>query len=118
MRVLDVGMYTENGLEGLEFSRTAKLKDTPPKSQTQKVQTLGLLYPQGDYDMAVIVEPPIIEAASGLLKAAIKSAAWADMIMFPEFDLNAGLKAINALNAYRGMKGTTQQKWYAWAFKF
>jgi hypothetical protein len=45
------------------------------------------------------MELPDIEAASGLLKAVNDSGAWEDMMMFPEFDLDKGLKAINAVKS-------------------
>ena len=41
------------------------------------------------------MELPSIEAASGLLKAVKNSGAWEDMMMFPEFDLDASLQVIN-----------------------
>jgi len=49
--------------------------------------------------MAALMELPSIEAASGLLKAVNDSGAWEDMMMFPEFDLDKGLKAINAVKS-------------------
>ena len=55
------------------------------------------MYPQGDYDTAALMKLPSIEAASGLLKAVNDTGEWEDMMMFPEFDLNAGLRAINAV---------------------
>ena len=62
-------------------------------------ELLDLMYLQDDYDMAVLMELPSIEAASGLLTAVRDSGAWEDMMMFPEFDLDAGLKAINAVKS-------------------
>ena len=62
-------------------------------------ELLNLMYLQVDYDMAALMELPSIEAASGLLKAVRDSGAWEDMMMFPEFDLDAGLKAINAVKS-------------------
>ena len=62
-------------------------------------ELLDLMYLQGDYDMAALMELPSIEAASGLLKAVNDSGAWEDMMMFPEFDLDEGLKAINAVKS-------------------
>ena len=41
----------------------------------------------------------IAKAANGLLTAVRDSGAWEDMMMFPEFDLDAGLKAINAVKS-------------------
>jgi len=49
--------------------------------------------------MAALMELPTIEAASGLLKAVKDSGAWEDMMMFPEFDLDTGLAAINAVKS-------------------
>ena len=43
------------------------------------------------------MELPTTEAASGLQKAVTGSGAWEDMMMFPEFDLDTGLAAINAV---------------------
>ena len=57
------------------------------------------MYLRGDYDMAALMELPNVEAASGLLKAVNDSGAWEDMMMFPEFDLDKGLKAINAVKS-------------------
>ncbi len=54
---------------------------------------------QGDYDMAAIMEPPSIEAAGGPLITVNKSDAWEDMMMFREFDLDTGLKEINAVKS-------------------
>ena len=62
-------------------------------------ELLDLMYLQGDYDMAALMELPSIEAASGLLKAVRDSGAWEDMMMFPEFDLDAGLKATNVVKS-------------------
>jgi uncharacterized protein with GYD domain len=92
MRVLYIGMYSEAGLEGLESSSLAKRKEAGG-------ELLDLMYLQGDYDMAALMELPDIEAASGLLKAVNDSGAWEDMMMFPEFDLDKGLKAINAVKS-------------------
>lgn len=55
--------------------------------------------------MAALLELPSIEAASGLLKAVNDSGAWEDMMMFPEFDLDAGLKAFNAVKSSYKMPG-------------
>ena len=60
---------------------------------------LDLMYLQGDYDMAALMELPNMEAASGLLKAVTDSGAWEDIMMFPEFDLDKGLAAINAVKS-------------------
>ena len=60
---------------------------------------MDLMYLQGDYDMTALMELPSIEAASGLLKAVRNPGAWEDMMMFPDFDLDAGLKVINAVKS-------------------
>ena len=60
---------------------------------------LDLMYLQGDYDMAALMEMPNIEDASGLLNAVTDPGAWEDMMMFPEFDLDTGLAAINAVKS-------------------
>ncbi len=57
------------------------------------------MYLQGDYDIAALMELPSIEASSGLLKAVRDSGPWEDMMMFPEFDLDAGLQVINAVKS-------------------
>jgi len=49
--------------------------------------------------MAAFMELPSIEDASGLLKAVNDPGAWEDMMMFPEFDLDAGLRAIKAVKS-------------------
>lgn len=49
--------------------------------------------------MAALMELPSIEGASGLLKAVKSSGARKNMMMFPEFDLDAGLKPVNALKS-------------------
>ena len=69
-------------------------------------ELLDLTYLQGDYDMAALMEMPSIEAASGLLKAVSDSGAWEDMMMFPEFDLDVGLKAVNAVKSGYKTPGT------------
>ena len=96
MRVLYIGMYSEVGLEGLESSSLAKRKEAAASiAKAAGGELLDLMYLQGDYDMAALMELPSIEAASGLLKAVNDSGAWEDMMMLPEFDLDEGLKAIN-----------------------
>ena len=57
------------------------------------------MYLQGDWDMAAIMEMPDIETASGLMKSVVGSGVWEEMMMFPEFDLDKGLKAINAVKS-------------------
>ncbi|MDB0015979.1 GYD domain-containing protein [Alphaproteobacteria bacterium] len=100
MRVLYIGMYSEAGLEGLERSSLAKRKEAAASiAKAAGGELLDLMYLQGDYDMAALMELPDIEAASGLLKAVNDSGAWEDMMMFPEFDLDKGLKAINAVKS-------------------
>ena len=49
--------------------------------------------------MAALLELPTKEAARGLLKAVTDSGAWEGMMMFPEFDLDTGLAAINAVKS-------------------
>ena len=49
--------------------------------------------------MAALMELPSIEAASGLLKAVKDSGAWEDMMMFPEFGLDEGLKVVSAVKS-------------------
>jgi uncharacterized protein with GYD domain len=100
MRVLYVGMYSEEGFKGLESSSLAKRKDAAASiAQAAGGELLDLMYLQGDYDMAALMELPDIETASGLLKAVQDSGAWEDMMMFPEFDLDTGLQAINAVKS-------------------
>ena len=100
MRVLFIGMYSEAGLEGLESSSLAKRKEAAASiAKAAGGELLDLMYLQGDYDMAALMELPDIEAASGLLKAVNDSGAWEDMMMFPEFDLDKGLKVINAVKS-------------------
>ena len=106
MRVLYIGMYSESGLKGLESSNLSKRKDAAASiAEAAGGNLLDLMYLQGDYDMAALMELPSIEAASGLLKAVNDSGAWEDMMMFPEFDLDAGLKAINAVKSSYKMPG-------------
>ncbi len=98
MRVLYIGMYSEDGRKGLESSSLAKRKGAAASiAKAAAGELLDLMYLQGNYDMAAIMELPSIEAASGLLKAVKDSGAWEDMMMFPEFDLDEGLKAVNAV---------------------
>ena len=98
MRILYIGMYSEEGLQGLESSSLAKRRDTAASiAEAAGGELLDLMYLQGDYDMAALMELPNVEAASGLLKAVTDSGAWEDMMMFPEFDLDKGLEAINAV---------------------
>ena len=100
MRVLYIGMYSDEGQKGLESSSLAKRKDSASSiAKAAGGELLDLMYLQGDYDMAALMELPSIEAASGLLKAVNDSGAWEDMMMFPEFDLDDGLKAINAVKS-------------------
>lgn len=100
MRVLYIGMYSEDGLQGLESSSLAKRKGAAASiAEAAGGELLDLMYLQGDYDMAALMELPTIEAASGLLKAVKDSGAWEDMMMFPEFDLDTGLAAINAVKS-------------------
>ena len=100
MRVLYIGMYSQDGQKGLESSSLKKRKETAAAiARATGGELLDLMYLQGDYDMAALMELPSIEAASGLLKAVRDSGAWEDMMMFPEFDLDAGLKAINAVKS-------------------
>ena len=100
MRVLYIGMYSQDGQKGLESSSLEKRKEAAAAiARAAGGELLDLMYLQGDYDMAALMELPSIEAASGLLKAVRVSGAWEDMMMFPEFDLDAGLKAINAVKS-------------------
>ena len=45
------------------------------------------------------MELPSIEDSSGLLKSVRDTGQWEDMMMFPEFDLDAGLQVINAVKS-------------------
>jgi uncharacterized protein with GYD domain len=100
MRVLYIGMYSQDGQKGLESSSFEKRKEAAASiARAAGGKLLDLMYLQGDYDMAALMELPSLEAASGLLKAVRDSGAWEDMMMFPEFDLDAGLKAINAVKS-------------------
>ena len=100
MRVLYIGMYSQDGQKGLESSSLEKRKQAAAAiAKAAGGELLDLMYLQGDYDMAALMELPSIEAASGLLKAVRDSGAWEDMMMFPEFDLDAGLRAINAVKS-------------------
>ena len=100
LRVLYIGMYSADGHKGLESSSLTKRKDAAASiAKAAGGELLDLMYLQGDYDMAALMELPSIEAASGLLKAVNDSGAWEDMIMFPEFDLDEGLKAVNAVKS-------------------
>ena len=100
MRVLYIGMYSQDGQKGLEISSLEKRKEAAASiARAAGGELLDLMYLQGDYDMAALMELPSIEAASGLLKAVRDSGAWEDMMMFPEFDLDAGLRAINAVKS-------------------
>ena len=100
MRVLYIGMYSEEGLEGLEKSNFANRKEAAASiAKAAGGELLDLMYLQGDYDMAALMELPSLEAASGLLKAVIDSGAWEDMVMLPEFDLDKGLAAIKAVKS-------------------
>ena len=100
MRVPYSGMYSQDGQKGLESSSLEKRKEAAAKiAKAAGGELLDLMYLQGDYDMAALMELPSIEAASGLLKAVRDSGAWEDMMMFPEFNLDAGLKAINAVKS-------------------
>ena len=100
MRVLYIGMYSESGKKGLESSSLTKRKDAASAiAKAAGGELLDLMYLQGDYDMAALMDLPSIEAASGLLSAVNDSGAWEDMMMFPEFDLDAGLKAIKSVKS-------------------
>ena len=100
MRVLYIGMYSQDGQKGLESSSLDKRKEAAASiAGAAGGELLDLMFLQGDYDMAALMELPSVEAASGLLKAVCDSGAWEDMMMFPEFDLDAGLKAINAVKS-------------------
>ena len=106
MRVLYIGMYSEIGLKGLESSSLAKRTEAASSiAKAAGGELLDLMYLQGDYDMAALMELPSIEAASGLLKAVNDSGTWEDMMMFPEFDLDSGLKVINAVKSTYKLPG-------------
>ena len=93
-------MYSQDGQKGLESSTLEKRKEAAASiARAAGGELLDLMYLQGDYDMAALMELPSVEAASGLLKAVRDSGAWEDMMMFPEFDLDKGLKAINAVKS-------------------
>ena len=82
MRVLYIGMYSEDGRKGLESSSLAKRKNAAASiAKAAGGELLDLMYLQGNYDMAALMELPSIEAASGLLKAVNDSGAWEDMMM-------------------------------------
>ena len=103
MKVLYIGMYSEQGQAGLEGSSFAKRKEAASAiASAAGGELLTVMYLQGDWDMAAIMDLPDIETASGLLKSVMASGVWEDMMMFPEFDLDKGLKAINAVkSAYK-----------------
>lgn len=100
MRVLYIGMYSQDGQKGLESSSFEKRKEAATAiARAAGGELLDLMYLQGEYDVAALTELPSIEAASGLLKALLDTGAWEDMMMLPEFDLDKGLKAINAVKS-------------------
>ena len=62
MRVLYIGMYSEDGRKGLESSSLAKRKDAAASIAKAAVgELLHLMYLQGNYDMAAIMELPMME---------------------------------------------------------
>ena len=98
--VLYIGTYSEERLQGLESSSLGKRRDaTASIAQVADGKLPDLMYLRGDYVMTTYMDLPITEAASGLLKAVKDSGAWEDMMKFPEFDLNTGLAAINAVKS-------------------
>lgn len=98
MRVLFIGMYSEQALDGLENSSFEQRKQAAEAiAKAAGGELLDMMYLQGDWDMAAMMEMPSIEAASGLMRAVGASGAWEDMMMLPEFDLDAGLDAIRAV---------------------
>jgi uncharacterized protein with GYD domain len=100
VKVIYIGMYNEQGYAGLQESSYAKRKEVVSSIATAAGgKLLDLMYLQGDWDMAAIMEMPDIETASGLMKSVIGSGVWEDMMMFPEFDLDKGLNAINAVKS-------------------
>ena len=103
MKVLYIGMYNEKGYRGLEGSSFAKRKEAASAiASAADGKLMDVMYLQGDWDMAAIMELPDIEAASGLMKSVMESGVWEDMMMFPEFDLDKGLKVIDAVkSAYK-----------------
>ena len=102
-------MYSEDGLQGHESSSLAKRRDAAASiAKAAGGELLDLMYLQGDYDMAALMELPSIGAASALLKAVTDQGAWEDMIMFPQFDLDKGLKAINAVKSSYKAPGKDQ----------
>jgi uncharacterized protein with GYD domain len=106
MKVLYVGMYNEKGITGLEGSSFAKRKEAASAiARAAGGELIDVMYLQGDWDMAAIMELPDIETASGLLKSVMASGVWEDMMMFPEFDLDKGLKAINAVKSVYKIPG-------------
>ena len=99
MRVLYIGMYNDSGLEGLESSSLEKRKDAASSiAKAAGGELLDLMYLQGDYDMAALMELPSIEAASGLLKAVNDSGAWEDSDV-PRVRPRCWPKAINAVKS-------------------
>ena len=59
MRVLYIGMYSDSGLEGLESSSLEKRKDAASSiAKAAGGELLDLMYLQGDYDMAALMELP------------------------------------------------------------
>lgn len=100
MKVIYIGMYNEQGYSGLTQSNYAKRREVVANIATAAGGNLiDLMYLQGDWDIAAIMEMPDIETASGLMKSVVGSGVWEDMMMFPEFDLDKGLKAINAVKS-------------------
>jgi uncharacterized protein with GYD domain len=100
MKVIYIGMFNEQGYAGLTESSYAKRKEVVAAiASAAGGKLIDLMYLQGDWDMAAIMEMPDIETASGLMKSVVGSGIWEDMMMFPEFDLDKGLKAINAVKS-------------------
>ncbi len=71
--------------------------------------------------MAIIMEMPDIETASGLMKSVVGSGIWEDMMMFPEFDLDKGLKSnkcckVCVQGTWRGIRRVTMSTMYKKSF--
>ena len=56
MRVLYIGMYSDDGLQGLESSSLAKRRDAAASiAEAAGGELLDLMYLQGDYNMAALM---------------------------------------------------------------
>ena len=101
MKVVYLGKYSQKGLLGMLDSSYAKRVEVVKEMFAKVDATLGdVMYLMGEFDVSATVEISSIEVATGVRDIMIQSGSWDTLLMMPEFNVDAAIKAARAVGNY------------------